>query len=170
MIYDVPGRTGVKIEPETIREARRQANNIMAVKEAAGSIVAMIQMHRALDSEMVLYSGDDGLLLPSLAVGARGVVSVAAHLAAAPMAELISAYQQGQTGRALTLHEGVWPLAQELFCDANPVPLKWLMNQLGYNVGGVRPPLAFPKDARRFDRLWQAWQNLSAETSRSEGA
>lgn len=170
MIYDVPGRTGVKIDPETIREARRKADNIVAVKEAAGSIVAMVQMHRALDPEVVLYSGDDGLLLPSLAVGARGVVSVAAHLAAPAMAELIAAYQEGQVGRALGLHERIWPLAQELFCDANPVPLKWLMNQLGFEVGGVRAPLAFPKDARRFERLWQVWQNFSAESSRSAGA
>ncbi|NMP21850.1 4-hydroxy-tetrahydrodipicolinate synthase [Sulfobacillus harzensis] len=170
MLYDVPGRTGVRVDAETVLAAHRKADNIVAVKEAAGSVAAMIAMHRALGSEIRLYSGDDGLLLPSLAVGAVGVVSVAAHVAAAPMASLVAHYHAGQRHQAIQLHEKLWPLAQELFCDANPVPLKWLMNRLGWQVGGVRAPLTMPRDIKKFDGLWQAYQQLAELESARSGA
>lgn len=159
MVYDVPGRTGVHIDPAVVVEAHRQAPNIAAVKEAAGTITAMIAMHRALPSDIKLYSGDDALLLPSLAVGAAGVVSVAAHVAAREMSQLVAAYGAGRAGDAVALHEALWPLNQALFVESNPVPLKWLLNRLGWRVGGVRPPLAMPED-HRLEALWNAYQAL----------
>lgn len=161
MIYDVPGRTGISVVPEVIVEARRRAENIVAVKEAAGTITAMIAMHRALPADMKVYSGDDALLLPSLAIGAAGVVSVASHVAAGHMAQLIAAYQAGRHRQAVALHEAFWPLAHALFVESNPVPLKWLLNRLGWNVGGVRLPLQMLSDAH-LERVLQAYQELTS--------
>ncbi len=166
MIYDVPGRTGVQIPPEVVVEAHRQAANILAVKEAAGTITAMIAMHRALPPEVMLYSGDDALLLPSLAVGATGIVSVASHVAAGHMRALVEAYRSGRQAEAIRLHEVFWPLANALFLESNPIPLKWLMNRLGLNVGGVRPPLAMGGTSR-LEPLWEAYQHLNGNDDQS---
>ncbi len=163
MVYDVPGRTGVAIAPEVVAAARAQAENIAAVKEAAGTITAMIAMHRALGSGVKLYSGDDALLLPSLAVGATGVVSVASHVAADHMQALIEAYYAGRQQEAIILAELFWPLAQNLFCQSNPIPLKWLMNRLGWNVGGVRAPLMMLADDT-FAALWTSYEEVAGQS------
>lgn len=159
MIYDVPGRTGVQVAPEVVMDARRLAPNIVAVKEAAGTITAMIAMHRFLGSDVKLYTGDDALLLPSLAVGASGVVSVASHVATRHMTQLMDAYNSGRHHEAVALAETFWPLAQDLFCQSNPIPLKWLLNRLGWEVGGVRPPLTAMPD-EQFTGLWASYQAL----------
>lgn len=163
MVYDVPGRTGVHVAPETVVEAHLQAANIVAVKEAAGTITALITMHRALSDDITLYSGDDALLLPGLAVGAVGVVSVASHVATRPMVDLVNAFHSGRRGEALALHEALWPLSQALFSDTSPIPLKWLMNRLGWAVGGVRPPLTMPPETDDLSALWQAFEQLGLE-------
>jgi 4-hydroxy-tetrahydrodipicolinate synthase len=159
MIYDVPGRTGVAVTPEVVVQAHRQAENILAVKEAAGSVACLSAMHQQLPSDMKLYSGDDGLLLPALAVGAHGMVSVASHVAARQMSSLIDAFHRGDLEQALSLHESLWPLSQLLFSQSNPIPLKWLLNRLGWDVGGVRAPLIMLDD-REFSALWSCYERL----------
>ena len=158
MIYDVPGRTGMQVRPETVLAVKRRAENVVAVKEAAGTITAMIAMHRALPDDVKLYSGDDALFLPSLAIGAVGVVSVASHVAAPLMTRLAAAWQDGDHRAAVHWHETFWPLANQLFCESNPIPLKWLLNRLGWDVGGLRPPLTTLPD-ERFQALWAAYQD-----------
>jgi 4-hydroxy-tetrahydrodipicolinate synthase len=166
MIYDVPGRTGVQVRPETVLAVKRRAENVAAVKEAAGTITALIAMHRVLPDDVRLYSGDDALFLPSLAVGASGVVSVASHVAAPLMARLALAWQAGDHHAAVHWHEIFWPLANQLFCESNPIPLKWLMNRMGWDVGGLRPPLTMLPD-ERFQGLWTAYQEaLAAQEAR----
>lgn len=166
MIYNVPGRTGVAIPADVIVEAHRLAPNIAAVKEASGSIMAIIAMHRALGDTMHLYTGDDALLLPSLAAGATGVVSVASHVAASQMDALITAYRRGKPDQALALFDAFTPLAETLFTESNPIPLKWLLNKLGWQVGSVRPPLLMLPDDR-FDALWRAhWAIENSAASR----
>ncbi len=161
MIYDVPGRTGLPVRPETVLAVKRRADNVLAVKEAAGTITAMIAMHRALPADMRLYSGDDALFLPSLAIGAVGVVSVASHVAAPLMTRLADAWRAGDHHGAVYWHETFWPLANQLFCESNPIPLKWLLNRLGWDVGGLRPPLTMLPD-EHFQGLWTAYQEALA--------
>lgn len=160
MIYDVPGRTGLSLTPEVVLRARQQCDNIVAVKEAAGTITAMIAMHRALPTEVRLYTGDDGLLLPSLAAGAHGVVSVASHVATPTIAAVIAAYRAGHPAEALRQFETLVPLADALFMASNPIPLKWLLNQLGWEVGSVRPPLAMLPDSV-LAPVWSSYQRFT---------
>ena len=163
MIYDVPSRTGVQVAPEVVLAAASDQPNIQAVKEAAGTITALIAMHRAVSPRIRVYSGDDALFLPALAVGAAGVVSVASHVAAKVMSRIYDAFQSGDNADALALSEELWPLSQELFRQSNPIPLKWLLNRLGWSVGGVRAPLAMLPDDQ-FAALWHAY-SLTEEPS-----
>jgi len=119
----------------------------------------MIGMHRVLPPEVRLYSGDDGLLLPGLAVGATGAVSVASHVAAPAMTAMVAAFQGGRIDEARRWHEALWPLCLALFSEPSPIPLKWLMNRLGHEVGGVRAPLIMLDD-NRFGGLWNAYESL----------
>ncbi|PSR23787.1 MAG: 4-hydroxy-tetrahydrodipicolinate synthase [Sulfobacillus acidophilus] len=164
MIYDVPGRTGIAVLPEVVVDAHRQAENIAAVKEAAGSVACLTAMHQQLPSDIKLYAGDDALLLPALAVGAYGIVSVVSHVAAPHMTALIEAFHSGHLRQALSWHESLWPVCQLLFAQSNPIPVKWLLNRLGWEVGGVRPPLVMLDD-HHFSALWASYERIQSDRS-----
>ncbi len=147
MLYNIQGRTSVNCEPVTV--ARLAAiPNIVAIKEASGSLDQMSQIRKLTPSEFLLYSGDDSLTLPLLAVGGTGVVSVASHLAGREIREMIDAFFAGNVGRATALHLRLWSLFKVLFITTNPVPVKAALAVAGFDVGGVRLPLvdATPKE------------------------
>lgn len=140
MLYNVPGRTGINLLPETVARLA-QIENIVAIKEASGSMDQVSTLMTLLPEDMTVYSGDDSLTLPMMALGARGVVSIASHLAGNEILAMIEAFNNGDNKRAVDLHKQLFPIFKGLFIATNPVPLKEALNQLGHNVGGLRLPL-----------------------------
>lgn len=147
MLYNIPGRTGVNCAPETIARLA-EVPNIAAVKEASGSLDQASDIRRRTPEQFQIYSGDDSLTLPILAVGGSGVVSVASHLVGRDIQEMVKAYERGEVRRALQLHLRLLPLFKVLFITTNPVPLKAALNMSGFVVGTPRLPLveATPKE------------------------
>jgi 4-hydroxy-tetrahydrodipicolinate synthase len=140
MLYNIQGRTSVNCEPATIARLA-EIPNIVAVKEASGSLDQISQIRKLTPPEFDLYSGDDSLTLPLLAVGGTGVVSVASHLAGREIKAMIQAYHAGEVQRAQALHMRLWPLFKVLFITTNPVPVKAALALAGFDVGGLRLPL-----------------------------
>lgn len=141
MLYNVPGRTSINLLPETVARLA-EIENIVAIKEASGSMDQVSTLMTLLPEDMIVYSGDDSLTLPMMALGARGVVSIASHLVGNQILAMIEAFNQGEVKSAADLHKQLFPIFKGLFITTNPVPLKEALNQLGQNVGGLRLPLA----------------------------
>jgi 4-hydroxy-tetrahydrodipicolinate synthase len=150
MLYNIPGRTGVNCTPETIARLA-EIPNVAAVKEAAGSLDQVSEIRVRTPDRFYIYSGDDSLTLPKLAVGAVGVVSVAGHLVARQIQEMIRAFFAGRPAEALTIHRRLWPLFKVLFVTTNPVPVKAAMRLAGFDCGSVRLPLvdATPREVEQ---------------------
>jgi 4-hydroxy-tetrahydrodipicolinate synthase len=156
MLYNVPGRTSSMVEADTVARIAEKASGPFAVKEASGSIDQIMRVRQALQPAMPLYSGDDGLYLASLAVGAYGVVSVASHVVGEEMAAMSDLFMQGRYEEAQIIHRDLWPLFKELFSVSNPIPLKWLLARLSLAPSFVRMPLYMPPD-EGFAELWTAY-------------
>ncbi|WP_016924310.1 4-hydroxy-tetrahydrodipicolinate synthase [Prochlorothrix hollandica] len=158
MLYNVPGRTSCNLLPETVARLA-EIPNIVAIKEASGNLDQASTVRRLTPSDFGLYSGDDSLTLPMLAVGASGVVSVASHLVGDRLQSMIQAFEQGKTTTATQLHLDLLPLFQVLFVTANPIPVKTALTLQGWDVGNLRLPLvAMPDDLRQ--QLQQVMENL----------
>lgn len=157
MLYNIPGRTGVNCTPETIARLA-EVPNIVAVKEAAGSLDQVSEIRVRTPDPFLIYSGDDSLTLPKLAVGAVGVVSVAGNLASRPIQDMIRAFFAGRVVDALRMHRRLWPLFKVLFITTNPVPVKAAMRLSGFDCGRVRLPLvdATPKEEEQIATVLQA--------------
>ncbi|HEX9746606.1 MAG TPA: 4-hydroxy-tetrahydrodipicolinate synthase [bacterium] len=141
MLYNIPGRTAVNMLPETI-EKLAEVPNIVAVKEAAGSVEQCAKIRSLLpEDEFAIYSGDDSLTLPMLSVGAVGVVSVASHIAGKKIRKMITKFFEGDVQDAKSIHLKLVPLFEALFVRSNPIPVKYAMNKIGVSVGGYRLPL-----------------------------
>ncbi len=140
ILYNVPGRTGCKLEPSTIAKLA-EIPNIVAVKEATGDLDQASQIRAITDPEFVIYSGDDSLTLPLLAVGAKGVVSVASHLVGKQIQAMISAFTSGNVQLATQIHIQLFPLFKALFYTTNPIPLKAALQIIGLDTGVLRSPL-----------------------------
>lgn len=141
VVYNVPGRTGVNLAPETARRMVEQAP-IVAIKESSGSLDQVSELVLAVGDRCAILSGDDSLTLPILAVGGRGVVSVLANVAPAATAAMVRAALRGEIERARRLHHELFPLARALFMETNPVPVKAAAELLGLCRADVRLPLA----------------------------
>lgn len=140
MVYNIPGRTGVNITPETMARLA-EIDNIVALKEAAGSVDQAAEMVKAVKGRMRVYSGDDSLTIPMMAVGAHGVVSVASHVSGRELAEMVRAFAAGKAAKATELHLRLLPLFKALFLTTNPIPIKAALRLQGFDVGGLRLPL-----------------------------
>lgn len=140
MVYNIPSRTSSNILPETIARLA-QIDNIVALKESSGDMNQVSQLAYLLPEGMKVYSGDDSLTLPMMALGAYGVVSVASHLVGKDIQRMITAFNNGDTREATRIHLALFPIFKGLFITTNPVPLKEAMNILGLEVGGLRLPL-----------------------------
>lgn len=140
MLYNIPGRTGQNLQPETVARLA-EIPNIVAIKEATGNLDQASQIRCLTPPEFKIYSGDDSLTLPLMAVGANGVVSVASHLVGTQMQQMIEAFEKGQTQIATEIHLKLFPLFKALFCTTNPIPVKAALKMQGWDVGLNRPPL-----------------------------
>lgn len=140
MVYNIPGRTAVNLAPAT---ALRLAElpNIVAIKEAAGSLDQTSELCRQAPPGLRIYSGDDSLTLPMISVGASGVVSVASHLAGERIARMCASYLAGDVEAARSLHFELWPLFRVLFISTNPIPVKAALRIAGFDCGPCRLPM-----------------------------
>lgn len=146
IVYNVPGRTGGKIMPATIAKLREACPNIAAVKEASGDINVAAEIYHLLPDDFMIYSGDDGLTLPMLAVGGCGVISVAAHVVGKEMNEMIQAYEAGDVAKAKRINKDLFPIFKAMFVTTNPIPVKYAVRQLGLPAGPFHLPLCEPSD------------------------
>ena len=140
LLYNIPGRSVVNIEPETII-ALSQIKNIVAVKEASGNLNKMTKIIANTPDHFELYTGDDGNTLPVLSIGGVGVISVASHVIGNEMQEMVKKFLDGQISEAAKLHQKLLPIMVELFKAPNPVPVKTALQMKGLDVGTVRLPL-----------------------------
>ena len=140
MLYNIPGRTGQGLEPETIAKLAQVAG-IVAIKESTGNIDIASQIRSLTPPEFKIYSGDDSLTLPMLAIGGSGVVSVASHLVGNQIQQMIAAFESGQNQLATQLHIKMLPLFKGLFFAPNPMPVKAALKLQGWEVGGLRLPM-----------------------------
>ncbi len=140
ILYNIPGRTGVNCLPETVARLA-QVPQIVGIKEATGSLDQASDVRQRTPPEFLIYSGDDSLTLPMLAVGGSGVISVASHLVGREIGEMIRAFFAGDARGALQIHLRLWPLFKVLFITTNPVPLKAALRLAGHEVGAPRLPL-----------------------------
>ncbi|GFN34920.1 4-hydroxy-tetrahydrodipicolinate synthase [Tepidimicrobium xylanilyticum] len=140
MLYNVPGRTGCNLLPETV-EKLAAIENIVALKEAGGNINQISEIIRRKPKDFLVYSGDDSMTLPAMAVGAYGVVSVCSHIVSKEMREMIDAFVYGDTKKAMEIHLRLFKLFETLFIVSNPIPVKAALNLVDIKVGGLRLPL-----------------------------
>ncbi|MFO7245687.1 MAG: 4-hydroxy-tetrahydrodipicolinate synthase [Thermaerobacter sp.] len=140
MLYNVPGRTATNMEPATVARLA-QHPRIVALKESSGNLTQASAVRRACPDDFVIYSGDDDLTLPMLAVGARGVVSVAGNVVPGAIARMIAAFEAGDVAEARRLHLRLFPFFRALFVTSNPIPVKCALEIAGFPVGGLRQPL-----------------------------
>jgi 4-hydroxy-tetrahydrodipicolinate synthase len=141
VLYNIQSRTAVNIEPETFKRLVDDCPNIVAVKEASGSLEQMSQIRRLTEGRLTLISGDDALTLPVLAIGGVGVISVVANLVPRDVADMIDGFAAGKQAEALALHEKLLPLVKALFIETNPIPVKAALALLGLADPAVRLPL-----------------------------
>jgi len=141
MLYNIPGRCGVDIAPDTVVRLAEECRNIVSIKEASGSVERISELRARLPESFTVLSGDDSLTLPFMSVGAVGVVSVASNLFPAEVCALVRAYECGDAKLAFNLHHKMFPIFKDLFIEPNPVPVKTALGWRGTMSGEVRLPL-----------------------------
>lgn len=159
ILYNVPGRTASNILPDTI--VRLSAiPNIVAVKESSGNLDQVAEIVRLTSEDFFVYSGDDSLTLPILAIGGEGIISVAAHAVGLRMKQMVNAFFAGDIAGARALHLELLPFFKAIFITTNPIPIKTIMMLLGHEVGGFRLPLV-PATEKEIEQLRQIMNRLS---------
>jgi len=161
IIYNVPGRTGLNITPDTLKVLSKH-KNIAGIKEASGNISQVVEIGMFCDESFCMYSGNDDQVVPLLSVGGIGVISVFANIAPKVMHDMVASFLEGDTKRAMELQLSIKPLNDALFSEVNPIPVKTAMNLLGYNVGDLRLPLVDMTE-KNLERLKQELLNYGLE-------
>ena len=141
ILYNIPGRTGVTILPETIAALCKNVENIVGVKEASGNFSNIATLMSLTDGDIDVYSGNDDQIVPLLSLGGKGVISVLSNVAPRQTHEICAAYLAGDVKKSMELQIQAIPLIAELFREVNPIPVKAAMNLMGKNVGPLRRPL-----------------------------
>ncbi len=144
VVYNIPPRSVVNVLPATIERLARDCENIVAVKEASGSLDQSTEIIGRCGDRITVLSGDDSLTLPILSVGGKGVISVASNIVPLDIVKMIEHYSGGKVELAQGLHRRLFPLIKALFIEANPAPVKVAMNMLGMAAGEPRLPLVPP--------------------------
>jgi len=146
ILYNIPPRTGLSMSPKTTFELSK-VENIAGIKESSKDIVHVTQIAELCGDGLTIYSGDDDNILPILALGGKGVISVLANLVPRVVHDIVESFAEGDLKRSRKLQFGALPLFRALFCEVNPIPVKAALNLMGYNVGGYRAPLTTMEDA-----------------------
>ena len=159
ILYNVPSRTGVNIQPETAAYLGVHVKNIVAVKEASGNISQIAKLAKLAEGSLDIYSGNDDQVIPILSLGGIGVISVLANVAPQQTHDMVMSYLNGDTENARKMQLDALDLIGSLFCEVNPIPVKAAMNMMGKNVGPLRGPLCAmePENAERLKKSLQGY-------------
>lgn len=141
ILYSVKSRTGTNIEPDTVAKLVRETDNIVAIKEASGDISQISQIMQMTEGKIDLYSGNDDQIVPLLALGGKGVISVLSNIAPRQMHDICELFFKGDLEGSRMLQFKALPLIGQLFCEVNPIPVKKAANLMGMEVGSLRMPL-----------------------------
>ena len=141
ILYNVPGRTGCNLLPETVATLVKTKSNIVGLKEATGNMAQASKTMYLCDGKLDLYSGEDGLVLPMMAIGALGVISVWSNVAPRQVHDMCQAFFNGDLETARRMQAEALPLIDALFSEVNPIPVKTAMNMMGLEVGPLRSPM-----------------------------
>lgn len=141
ILYNIPGRTGVALQPETIVRLCKDVENIVGVKDATANISMTAHLMQLADGCVDLYSGEDGIIVPMLSLGGKGVISVLSNIAPEQTHEICSRFFEGDTAGSCALQLKALPLVDALFCEVNPIPVKKAAELMGLCGGTLRMPL-----------------------------
>lgn len=141
IMYNVPGRTGCNILPETAATLFKNVDNIVGIKEATGNVAQAVKLMNLTDGKIDLYSGEDGIVVPLMAIGAKGVISVWSNIAPKQVHDMCAAFENGDVATAMRMQIEAQPLVDALFSEVNPIPVKKALNLMGKEVGPLRSPL-----------------------------
>lgn len=155
ILYNIAGRTGVNIEPETMAKLASDCKNLVGVKEASGSLDQMSRIRQVCPKNFLLISGDDSLTLPLMAIGGIGVISVVANIVPRDVANMVNEFRQGNIKKAEEIHYKLLPLTKAMFIETNPMPVKTAMGLLGMCNPEIRLPLCSLAD-ENLDKLKKA--------------
>ena len=155
ILYNIPGRAGVNMTAETTLRLAREVPNIIGIKEASGNISQVAKIAQLCGDELNIYSGNDDQVVPLLSLGGKGVISVVSNVKPELVHNCCKAWFEGDTKTACKLQLEILPLADALFCEVNPIPVKYAMNVLGWEAGPCRLPLVEPSDAHK-EKIEQA--------------
>lgn len=149
ILYNIQGRTGVNITPETIAYLVHNVENIVAVKEASGNISQVAKIAQLCGDAIDIYSGNDDQIVPLLSLGGKGVISVLSNIAPRETHDIVAKFMEGDLAGSLALQLKAIPLIEQLFCEVNPIPVKAALNLMGWEVGPLRMPLTDMEEAHQ---------------------
>jgi len=149
LLYNIPGRTGISMQPQTIAELAKRHKNIFAVKQSLADMDIITETKKLCPDDFVIYSGDDSLTLPMVSVGAHGVISVASHIIGNQMHEMLNAFKSGNVKEATKKHLELYPLFKKIFMAPNPIPVKECLKKMGIIENYVRRPLVELDDVEK---------------------
>ena len=155
LMYNVPGRTGCNIQPETAATLAKDVDNIVAIKAATGNMAQESKTMALAEGRLDMYSGEDGLIVPLMSIGAKGVISVLSNVAQQQTHDICAKFAEGKIEEARQLQFNALELVDALFCEVNPVPVKHALNLQGWDMGPLRMPLCEMEDAN-LERLRNA--------------
>ena len=159
IMYNVPSRTGCNIQPETATYLAKNVKNIVAIKEASGNISQVAKLKALAGDSLDIYSGNDDQVIPLLALGGIGVISVLSNVAPKQTHDMVMEYLEGDREKALKIQLDALPLIDALFCEVNPIPVKAAMNLMGKEVGPLRAPLTIMEEEHQ-KKLAQAMKDF----------
>ena len=148
-VYNVPGRTGVSIQPETIKRIVDECPNVVGIKDATGSWDQVTKEKALLPEDFMIYSGDDAFTLPVLLAGGVGIISVSAHVIGDDMLAMVDAFEKGDLAKARELHLKMYEINKGMFFSASPTPVKTATNLVGQPGGHFRLPMVEPAEAEK---------------------
>ena len=158
ILYNVPGRTGCNIQPETVVKLCTQASNIVGIKEASGNLSQVVRLMALAGNKIDLYSGNDDQVVPLLSLGGKGVISVASNVAPRQMHDICQKFFDGDVEGSMKEQLRAIELCDALFCEVNPIPVKTAMNLMGKNVGPLHMPLS-EMEPKNVEKLKNALHN-----------
>lgn len=164
ILYNVPGRTGCNILPETAVTLAKNVDQIVAIKEASGNISQVAKLAAMAEGCIDIYSGNDDQIVPILSLGGKGVISVLANVVPKETHDIVAKYLAGETEESLKLQLKYMKLIDALFCEVNPIPVKKAVNLMGMNAGGLRMPLT-EMEAQNAVRLAEEMKKLGIKVT-----
>lgn len=159
IIYNIPSRTGVNMQPKTVATLAKKYSNIVGIKQSFPDMDAITELTLCCPEDFTIYSGDDSLTLPMMSLGARGVVSVASHIFGSELKSMIRNYKSGEFLAALNMHKKLYPAFRKLFMTSNPCPVKAVLAHKGLIDEYVRRPLVELTDEQKSE-LFEVTDNI----------